>query len=54
MSALTSVQVLRNAQHLLTDRVKEFITGVTPERAYLRTLPTGITSEHKRREVRHV
>lgn len=54
MSTLTSVEVLRNAQHLLTELLNEFITGVTPKRAYLRTLPTALTSEHKRREVRHV
>lgn len=54
MSTLTSVEVLRNAQHPLTELVNEFITGVTPKRAYLRTLPTALTSEHIRREVRHV
>lgn len=54
MGTLTSVEVLRNAQHLLTERSIKFITGLTPKRAYLRTLPTALTSEHTRREVRHV
>lgn len=54
MSTFTPVGVLWNAQQLLTELVNEFITGVTPQRAYLRTLPTALTSEHIRREVRHV